>query len=112
MTDEVSAKHRMEEQEKISRTYGIMGIPDQATTATTYFNWLIHDPEQADIPKHEVCSDDCKWSRPKDEKTNSIAVFQNPSLKKQSRCIHGQENRSQILGLNLQPDVEQHEDLW
>ena len=81
MTDEVSAEHRMDEQEKISRTYGIMGIPDQATTATTYLNWLIHDPEQADIPKHETCSDNCKWSRPKDGNNNSIVVFRTPASK-------------------------------
>ena len=81
MTDEVSAKHRMEEQEKISRTYEIMGIPDQATTATTYLNRPIHDPEQADIPKHGICSDDCKWSKPKDGKNNFIVVFRTPAPK-------------------------------
>ena len=75
VTDEVSAKRRMDEQEKISRTYEIMGTPDQATTPTTHLNWLIHDPEQADNPKHEICSDDCKWSKPKDGKQNFIVVF-------------------------------------
>ena len=81
MTDGVSAKHRMEEQEKTSRTYEIVGIPDQATTATTYLNWLTHDPEQADIPKREICSDDCKWSKTKDGKTNFIVAFRTPASK-------------------------------
>ena len=81
MTDEVSAKNRMDEQEEISRTYEIMGIPDQATTATTYLNWLIHDPGQADIPKHEICSDGCKWSKPKDGNNNFIVVFRTPASK-------------------------------
>ena len=81
MTDEVSAKHRMDEQEKISMTYEIMGIPDQATTATTYLNRLIHDPGQADIPKHEICSDDCLWSKPKDGKKNFIVAFRAPASK-------------------------------
>ena len=81
MTDEVGAKRRMDEQEKISRTYGITGIPEQATTATTYLNWLIHEPEQADIPKHEICSDDCKWSKLKDGKKNFIVVFRTSASK-------------------------------
>ena len=58
-----------------------MGIPGQATTATTYLNWLIHDPEQADIPKREICSDDCKWSKPKDGKKNFIVVLRTPASK-------------------------------
>ena len=81
MTDEVGAKRRMDEQENISRTYEIMGIPDQATTATTNLNWLIHDPEQADIPKHEICPDDCKWSKPEDGKKNFIVAFRTPASK-------------------------------
>ena len=59
-----------------------MGIPDQATTATTYLNLLLHDPEQADIPKHdEVCSDECKWSKPKGGNNNFIVVFRTPASK-------------------------------
>ena len=58
-----------------------MVIPDQATTPTTYLNWLIHDPEQADIPKHEICSDDCKWSKPKDGMKNFTVVFHTSASK-------------------------------
>ena len=71
----------MDERENISRTYEIMGILDQTTTPTTYLNWLIHDPEQADIPKHEICADDGKWSKPKEGKNKFIVVFRTSGSK-------------------------------
>ena len=92
VTDEVSAKRRMDEQEKISRTYETMGITDQATNPTTYRNWLIHDPEQADTPKHEICSDDCKWSKPTDGKKQLHCSLSHLGFEEQDRCTHDEEN--------------------
>ena len=74
MVDEVTARHRAEEQERISRTYEIMGLPEKAN-ATEYLNWLIHDPEAADIPRHEVIASSSIFFKAKDGKRNFTIVF-------------------------------------
>jgi len=74
MVDEVAARNRIEEQEKISRTYEILGIPEKANTKA-FLAWLISDPEAANIPMHEVHAEASMFSKPKDGKKNFAIVF-------------------------------------
>ena len=74
MIDEVAAKQRQEELERISKTYGILGLPEKAN-ATDYLNWLISDPGAANTPRHEVDGIASHIPRPKDGKKNFTIIF-------------------------------------
>ena len=74
MVDEVAARHRQEKQERISRKYEILGTPEK-TNATEYLNWLISDPEAANIPRHEVHASKNMFPKPNDGKKSFNIVF-------------------------------------
>ena len=58
-----------------------MGIPGQAETPQAFLNWLIHDPEQANIPQNAICPDYRKFNKPKDGKNNFTIAFSNSGAK-------------------------------
>ena len=80
MVDEVAARQRQEEQERISRTYDLMGIPEKAN-ASEYIQWLISDPGAANIPRHEVHASASMFTKTKDGKRTFSIVFRNPASK-------------------------------
>ena len=89
-----------------------MGIPDQATTPHAFLDWLVHGPEQADIPTHEICPGYSKFNKPKDFNNNSPIAFRNSGTEGQDGCLHDDKNKTPILGPQSERDVEQREDLW
>ena len=52
----------------------VLGIPEKAN-ATEYLNWLISDPEAANIPRHEVHASASIFSKPKDGNKNFTIIF-------------------------------------
>ena len=107
MIDEVAAKQRQEELERISKTYEILGLPEKAN-ATDYLNWLISDPGAANIPRHEVDGIASHFSKPKDGKKNFTIIFRATGSKNKMDAYMTKTNRPQILG--RERFLERHKD--
>ena len=107
MIDEVAARHRQEEQERISETYEILGIPENAN-ATEFLNWLISDPEAANIPRHEVDANSSIFSKPKDGKHIFNIIFRATGSKNKMDAY--MTKRTDLRFWDEKRFLERHED--